>query len=95
MLCMITYPLILGVSGFTLFTAIPKINPLLAIVWAFLTIGLIVALSLTACRDPGKKVAETNFLIRIDIILYEHLEQTMHQLVLSPLTKILSFLMQL
>lgn len=53
MLCMITYPLILGVSGFTLFTAIPKINPLLAIVWAFLTIGLIVALSLTACRDPG------------------------------------------
>ena len=95
MLCMITYPLILGVSGFTLFTAIPKINPLLAIVWAFLTIGLIVALSLTACRDPGKKVVETNFLIRIDIILYDHMEQTIHQLVLSPPTKFLLFLMQL
>lgn len=53
MLCMCTYPLILGVSGMTLVTAIPRVNPLIAFVWAVCTIGLIVALAMTAFRDPG------------------------------------------
>lgn len=53
MLCMVTYPLILGVSGITLVSAIPKTNPLVAVVWAICTIGLIVALAMTAFRDPG------------------------------------------
>jgi len=53
MLCMITYPLILGVSGVTLVTVIPKVNPLIGLVWAICTIGLIFALAMTAFRDPG------------------------------------------
>ena len=55
MLCMVTYPLILGVSGMTLVMAIPKVNPLIGFVWAICTIGLISALAMTAFRDPGKK----------------------------------------
>ncbi|OEU18747.1 hypothetical protein FRACYDRAFT_274878 [Fragilariopsis cylindrus CCMP1102] len=53
MLCMVTYPLILGVSGMTLVMAIPKVNPLIGFVWAICTIGLISALAMTAFRDPG------------------------------------------
>jgi len=53
MLCMVTYPLILGVSGVTLISAIPRTDPLIGILWAICTIGLIVALAMTACRDPG------------------------------------------
>mmetsp|Transcript_11503 Transcript_11503/g.23735 ORF Transcript_11503/g.23735 Transcript_11503/m.23735 type:complete len:321 (-) Transcript_11503:182-1144(-) len=53
MLIMVTYPLILGVSGVTLVTAIPHVNPLVAFAWAACTIGLIVALAMTAFRDPG------------------------------------------
>jgi len=53
MLCMVTYPLILGVSAVTLVSAIPKINPLVALLWSICTIGLIVALAMTAFRDPG------------------------------------------
>lgn len=53
MLCMVTYPLILGVSGVTLVTAIPKTNPLIGLIWALCTVGLIAALAMTAFRDPG------------------------------------------
>ena len=53
MLCMVTYPLILGVSAVTLVTVIPKTNPLVGFSWAVCTIGLIVALAMTAFRDPG------------------------------------------
>ena len=42
-----------GVSGMTLITVIPNKHPLLGMVWAVLTIGLISALALTAFRDPG------------------------------------------
>jgi hypothetical protein len=53
MLMFVTYPLILGVSALTLITVIPYKHPLLGLVWAILTVGLILALALTACRDPG------------------------------------------
>ena len=53
MLIFVTYPLILGVSGLTLFTVIPYIHPAIGFVWSLLTIGLIGALALTAFRDPG------------------------------------------
>jgi len=53
MLMFVTYPLIFGVSGVTLFTAIPKAHPAVALVWTILTVGLIVALGFTAFRDPG------------------------------------------
>ena len=53
MLMFVTYPLIFGVSSVTLFTVIPKAHPAVALVWTILTIGLIVALGLTAFRDPG------------------------------------------
>lgn len=53
MLCMITYPLILGVSIVTLVTVIPKTNPLVALAWTVCTLGLIFALAMTAFRDPG------------------------------------------
>lgn len=53
MLMFVTYPLILGVSSVTLFTAIPKAHPAVAAAWTILTIGLIVSLALTAFRDPG------------------------------------------
>jgi hypothetical protein len=43
----------LGVSGLTLITVIPHKHPLLGLVWAILTVGLISALALTAFRDPG------------------------------------------
>ena len=56
MLCMVTYPLILGVSGATLIIAIPEANPLIAFAWAGCTIGLIVALAMTAFRDPGESI---------------------------------------
>lgn len=53
MLFLITYPLILGVSGWTLMTAIPGKPAYLQLLWFCCTIGLIVSLALTACRDPG------------------------------------------
>ena len=53
MLVCVTYPLIFGLSGVTLFTVIPKKTFLVQFVWFALTTGLIVALALTACRDPG------------------------------------------
>lgn len=53
MLCMVTYPLIFGVSGVTLVTVIPKVSPLVGLIWAICTVGLIVALGMTAFRDPG------------------------------------------
>lgn len=55
MLCFITYPIILGISGWTLLSGIMKPGkPLVLIfVWTILTLGLIVALALTAFRDPG------------------------------------------
>lgn len=53
MLCMVTYPLILGVSGVVLVTVIPRATIWLGLLWAICTIGLIVALAMTAFRDPG------------------------------------------
>lgn len=53
MLLLITYPLIFGISGWTLVKAIPGKPILLQLAWSTFTIGLIVALALTACRDPG------------------------------------------
>ena len=37
----------------TLLTAIPGKHPLIVLVWAVCTIGLIYALAMTAFRDPG------------------------------------------
>lgn len=53
MLCLITYPLIFGISGWTLVKAIPGKPLYLQMIWSSCTIGLIVALALTAFRDPG------------------------------------------
>lgn len=53
MLMLVTYPLILGVSTVTLVTTIPKTHPLIAVAWTVCTVGLILALALTAFRDPG------------------------------------------
>jgi hypothetical protein len=53
MLCLITYPLILGVSGLTLVTRIPYKHPLIVLAWLICTVGLIWSLALTAHRDPG------------------------------------------
>ena len=53
MLIFVTYPLILGVSFWTLVTSIPRVPPVIQVVWALLTLGLIYALAMTAFRDPG------------------------------------------
>jgi hypothetical protein len=53
MLCCVTYPLILGVSGVTLFAAIPGKHPLVILAWVICTGGLIYSLAMTAFRDPG------------------------------------------
>mmetsp|Transcript_30523 Transcript_30523/g.45193 ORF Transcript_30523/g.45193 Transcript_30523/m.45193 type:complete len:315 (-) Transcript_30523:275-1219(-) len=53
MLMFVTYPLILGVSGWTWMTALPGKPLLLQIVWGFLSFGLVFALFQTAFRDPG------------------------------------------
>jgi hypothetical protein len=53
MLC-VTYPLILGVSGWTLLSISSTQKPILIVlVWFLCTATLIVALAFTACRDPG------------------------------------------
>jgi len=55
MMAFCTYPLIFGVSGWAFVTKILPGNthPLVVIVWTTLTVGLILALAFTACRDPG------------------------------------------
>ncbi|CAB9515952.1 expressed unknown protein [Seminavis robusta] len=53
MLCLVTYPLILGISGWSLLRAVPGKPFYLQLAWLTGTIGLIVSLALTACRDPG------------------------------------------
>lgn len=55
MLVFCTYPLIIGVSGWAfIFGVLPGgLPPLLVLLWAVCTVGLIVSLALTACRDPG------------------------------------------
>jgi hypothetical protein len=55
MLCFVTYPLILGVSGWTLVSGIlrPGTSIVLQFVWTVCTLGLIVSLTRTAFRDPG------------------------------------------
>jgi hypothetical protein len=55
MLVFVTYPLILGVSGWTLWAGIlPGGKPvLLVLLWVICTVGLIVALACTGFRDPG------------------------------------------
>jgi len=51
----VTYPLILGISGWTLWSGILAGGKSWAVVfiWASCTIALITSLTLTACRDPG------------------------------------------
>ena len=55
MLLFVTYPLILGVSAWAFRVAIaPGNKPFIVVLgWFALTMGLIVALALTGCRDPG------------------------------------------
>jgi hypothetical protein len=55
MMAFVTYPLILGVSGWTLFVKVVpgRISPFMSFAWAVLTVGLITALAFTACCDPG------------------------------------------
>ena len=55
MLLCVTYPLIFIVSGWAYYTALwPGKKPVVVtVVWVLLTGGLIVALALTGCRDPG------------------------------------------
>jgi len=49
----VTYPLIIGVSLFTLAFALPGKPLWLVGIWAVCTVTLIVSLALTACSDPG------------------------------------------
>jgi hypothetical protein len=49
----ITYPLIFGVSFWTLIVAIPSKHLMIQLVWGACTVGLIYALAKTACTDPG------------------------------------------
>lgn len=55
MLCFVTYPLILGVSGLTASSVIfeNKFQPLIVCVWMLLTFGLCFSLFMVSCRDPG------------------------------------------
>ncbi|KAL3770205.1 hypothetical protein ACHAWU_009145 [Discostella pseudostelligera] len=53
MLLFITYPLIFGVSAFTLYTGLPGKPMYVQIVWALLTLQLIRSLFNTGFRDPG------------------------------------------
>jgi hypothetical protein len=55
MLFFVTYPLIFGVSAWTLFSGIlrPGTSIVLQFLWTVCTLGLIVSLTRTACRDPG------------------------------------------
>ena len=54
MLLCITYPLIFAVSTWTLVSAIlPGRHPLVTLIWATLTLGLIYALFSVSFRDPG------------------------------------------
>lgn len=55
MLIFVTYPLIFGVSLWAFHVAILPGNkpPIVVLGWFVITIGLIVALALTGCRDPG------------------------------------------
>ena len=53
MLIFITYPLIFGVSGLTLWKAIPRMPFYVQIIWAALTLQLIRSLFNTGFRDPG------------------------------------------
>ena len=53
MLLLVTYPLIFGISGWTLVRAIPGKPLSLVFAWSVCTVGLIVALACTAFRDPG------------------------------------------
>lgn len=53
MLLFITYPLIFGVSAFTLYSGVPGKPLYVQIVWALLTLQLIRSLFNTGFRDPG------------------------------------------
>jgi hypothetical protein len=53
MLVCVTYPLILGVSMWTLLSAIPGKHVFLQLLWLVCTVGLIYALAMTAFKDPG------------------------------------------
>lgn len=53
MLLLVTYPLILGVSFWTLVSAIPKKTLPIQLAWLICTVGLIFALAMTSFRDPG------------------------------------------
>jgi len=53
MLVCVTYPLIIGVSFWTLVTSIPGKNIFLQLFWAVCTGGLLLSLTLVSCRDPG------------------------------------------
>lgn len=55
MMVFVTYPLILGVSGWTFVAkVIPgRLSALVVLGWSILTMGLITALAFTACSDPG------------------------------------------
>ncbi len=53
MLVFITYPLIFGVSAFTLYSGLPGKPLYVQIVWALLTLQLIRSLFNTGFRDPG------------------------------------------
>ena len=53
MLLCVTYPLIFGVSLWTLVTSIPRVPLILQVIWLIMTLGLIFALAMTAFRDPG------------------------------------------
>lgn len=53
MLVCVTYPLIFGISFWTLISVIPSKHVLVQVVWLILTVGLIYSLAMTAFRDPG------------------------------------------
>ena len=53
MVLLVTYPLILGVSYWTMRSSLPGKPLILQLVWAVCTLGLIAALAMTSFRDPG------------------------------------------
>lgn len=60
MLVCATYPLIIGVSGWTALTAIPGKHPALVGAWICCTLGLLLSLTMVSCTDPGILIKVTN-----------------------------------
>lgn len=52
-LCLVTYPLVYGISSLTLLVAIPRQRSSIILLWALCTAALLYNLFNVSCRDPG------------------------------------------